>query len=105
MALNTACGNSTGSNRIEKGKFVNLLDLFQGRREKGLCDLLCGVLSDDWAILVYVEVYSPVMSVDLILWGAGPILRNGCGFWGHNVCIHSLIHSFIHSFIREMSAG
>ena len=48
--------------------------------------------------------YSPVMSVDLILWGAGPILRNGCEFWGHNVCIHSLIHSFIHSFIREMSA-
>ena len=48
--------------------------------------------------------YSRVVSVALILWGVGLILRNGCGFWGHIVLIHSSIHSFIHSFIREMSA-
>ena len=35
--------------------------------------------------------YSRVMSVVLILWGAGPILRNGCGIWGH---------TFIHSFVK-----
>ena len=47
-----------------------------------------------WFMLIS---YSRVVSVVLILWGVGLILRNGCGFWGHKV--------FIHSFIREMSAG
>ena len=42
--------------------------------------------------------YSRLVIVVLILWGLGPILRNGCE-------IYSFIHSFIHSFIREMSAG
>ena len=45
--------------------------------------------------------YSRVVSVFLILWGFGPIVRNGCGYWEHKV----FIHSFIHSFTREMSAG
>ena len=27
----------------------------------------------------YVDIYSRVVSVVLVLWGVGPILRNGCG--------------------------
>ena len=50
LSLNPACGDSTKSNRIEKGKFVYLLDLFEGRLEKVQCDLMCGVPLDDWAI-------------------------------------------------------
>ena len=37
--------------------------------------------------------YSRVVSVVLILWGFGPIIRNGCGYWEHKVFIHSFIHS------------
>ena len=47
FSLNPACGDSTVSNRIEKGKVVYLLDLFEERWEKGQCDLVCGVLLDD----------------------------------------------------------
>ena len=32
-----------------------LLDLFEGRWEKGQCYLVCGVLLDDWVMLVYVD--------------------------------------------------
>ena len=74
LRFNHACGDSTGSKRIEKDKVVYLLDLFEGRWEKEQCDLLCGVLLDYWAMLVY----SRVVSVLLIDWGVGPILRNGC---------------------------
>ena len=35
LRLNHACGDSTGSKRIEKDKVVYLLDLFEGRWEKG----------------------------------------------------------------------
>ena len=38
LSLNPACRDSTGSNLIEKGKVVYLLDLFEGRWEKGQCD-------------------------------------------------------------------
>ena len=34
LSLSPACGDLTGSNRIEKGKAVYLLDLFEGRLEK-----------------------------------------------------------------------
>ena len=47
LSLNPACGDSTGSKRIEKYKVVNLLDLFEGRWEKGQCDLVCVVHLDD----------------------------------------------------------
>ena len=56
LSLNPVCGGSTGSNRIEKGKVVYLLDLFEGMWEKGQCDLVCVVLLDDWAMLVYIDV-------------------------------------------------
>ena len=29
-----------------------LLDSFEGRGEKGQCDLVCGALLDDWVMLV-----------------------------------------------------
>ena len=100
LSLYPACGDSSGSNRIEKGKLVYLLDLFEGRWEKGQCDLVCGVLLDDWAMLVYVDV----------LFTCGECSFNSLGSWSYskewiwNLGVQS-IHSFIHSFIREMSAG
>ena len=32
-----------------QGRVSLLLDLLEGRGEKGLCDLVCGLLVDDWA--------------------------------------------------------
>ena len=34
---------------------------------------------DDWVIGGFVDIYSRVVSVVLVLWGVGPILRNGYG--------------------------
>ena len=48
MIWESACGDSTGSNQIEKDKVVHLLDLFVGMREKGQCDLVFGGPLDDW---------------------------------------------------------
>ena len=56
LGLNPACGDSTGSTRIEKDKVVYLLDLMEGRCEKGQCGLVCAMLLDDLAMLVYVDV-------------------------------------------------
>ena len=47
FSLNPACGDSTGSKRIEKDKVVDLVDLFEGRLEKEQCDLVCVVHLDD----------------------------------------------------------
>ena len=41
-----------------------------------------------WFMLIS---YSRVVSVVLILWVVGLILRNRCGFWGHKVFIHSFV--------------
>ena len=49
LSLNPASGDSTGSNRIEKDKLLYLLDSFEGRWEKGQCDLVCVAPLDDWA--------------------------------------------------------
>ena len=38
---NPTCGDSTGSSWTEKDKVLYLLDLFEGKREKGQCDLVC----------------------------------------------------------------
>ena len=62
---------------------------------------MCEVVLDDWTMLVYVDVLFTCDECSFDSLGVGPILRNGCGFWGRKV----FIHSFIHSFIREMSAG
>ena len=76
LRLNHVCGDSTGSKRIEKDKVVYLLDLFEGRWEKGQCDLVCAAHLDNRANMLM--SYSRAVSVVLILWGVGPILRNGC---------------------------
>ena len=34
---------------------------------------------DDWVNGGYVDIYSRVVSMVLVLWGVGPNLRNGCG--------------------------
>ena len=34
---------------------------------------------DDWVIGGFVDIYSRVVSVVLVLWGVGPILGNGYG--------------------------
>ena len=46
---NLACGASAGSKWIEKDKVIYLLDLFEGRGEKELWDLVCGASLDHWA--------------------------------------------------------
>ena len=88
--------NSTGSNRIEKGKVVYFLHLFEGTWEKEQCDLVCGVLLDDWVMLVYVDV----------LLTCGKYSFNSLGSWSYSKewvwilgtqSIYSFIHSFIHS--------
>ena len=63
---------------------VYLLDLLEERGEKGQCDLVCvcGGSLDDWAIamglvLVMLMSYSRVVRLIFVLWGVGPILRNG----------------------------
>ena len=38
-----------GVTGLRKTRVVYLLDLFEGRGEKGQCDLVCGVPLDDWA--------------------------------------------------------
>ena len=92
LSLNPACGDSTGSNQIEKGKVVYLLDLFEGRWEKGQCDLVCGVLLDDWAMLVYVDVLFMCSF-------------NSLGSWSYSKEWLWNLGTHIHSFIREISAG
>ena len=73
LSLNPTCGDSTGSNRIEKGKVEYLLYLFEGRWEKGQCDLVRGKLLDDWAMLVYVDV----------LFTCGECSFNSLGSWSN----------------------
>ena len=73
---NPTCGDSAGRQQIGKD-IVYLLDLFKGMGKKGRCDLVYGAPVDDWVndglcwFLIQV-------SMILILWGAGPILKNGC---------------------------
>ena len=100
FSLNLACGDSTGSNRIEKGKVVYPLDLFEGRWKKGQCDLVYRVLLEDWAMLVYVDV----------LFTCDECSFNSLGSWSYSkewvwILGTKSIHLFIHSFIREISAG
>ena len=74
LSLNPACGDSNGSNQIEKDKVLYLLDLFERRWENGHCDLLCGVLLDYWTMLVYVDV----------LFTCGEYSYNSLGSWPYS---------------------
>ena len=69
---------------MKKTIVVYLLELFEERGEKGQCDLVCvcGGSLDDWAnamglVVVMLMSYSRVVSLVFVLWGVGPILRNG----------------------------
>ena len=96
LSLNPACGDSTGSNQIEKDKVVYLLDLFEGRWENRQCDLVCGVLLDDWAMLVSVDV----------LFTCGECSFNSLGSWSYSKewvwnLGTQIIHSFIPSYVKS----
>ena len=69
-----------GVTELKKTRLVYLLDLSEGRGEKGQCDLVC--VKCLWMIGLMVVVlmsYSCVVSVVLVLWGVGSVLRNGYG--------------------------
>ena len=75
---NPTCGDSAGRNQIEKD-MMYLLDLFKGIGKKGHCDLVCGVPAVDDCVNAGLCWCLIQVSMILILWGAGPILRRGCG--------------------------
>ena len=70
-----------------------LLDSLEKRGEKRQCDLVCGALLDDWALLVYVDV----------LFTCGECSFNSLGSWSYskerawNLQTKSMLHCF-----REM---
>ena len=77
-----------------------LLDLFEGRWEKRQCDIVCGVLLVDWAMLVYFDV----------LFTCGECSFNSLGSWSYSkdwgtVLGTQSIHSFIHSFVKCQLGG
>ena len=65
---------------MKKIRLVYLLDLFQGRGEKGQCDLVC--VERLWMIglmVVMLMSYSRVVSVVLVLSRVGTVLRSRYG--------------------------
>ena len=65
--------------RLGVTRLVYLLDMFQGRWEKGHCDFVC--VERLWVIgpVVCMLSYSPVVHVVLVLLGVDPVLRSRCG--------------------------
>ena len=65
--------------RLGVTRLVYLLDMFQGRWEKGHCDFVC--VERLWVIgpVVVMLSYSPVVHVVLVLLGVDPVLRSRCG--------------------------
>ena len=62
---------------MKKIRLLYLLDLFEGKGEKGQCDLVC--VERLWMIglmVVMLMSYSRVVSVVLVLLGVGPVLRS-----------------------------
>ena len=45
-----------------------------------------GAPLDDWVHGGYIDICSQVVSLVLVLWGVGPILRNGYGNKKQKVC-------------------
>ena len=89
-----------GGKYVKFNNNVYLLDLFEGRWEKGQCDLVCRVLLDDWAILVYVDVlftYDKCSFSFLVSLSYSKEWVRILGAQSIHAFIHSLIHSFIHS--------
>ena len=70
----------TGNTGLKKIRLLYLLDLFEGRGEKGQCDLVC--VEHLWMIglmVVMLMAYSRVVSVVLVLSGVGLVLRSRYG--------------------------
>ena len=70
----------TGNTGLKKIRLLYLLDLFEGRGEKGQCDLVC--VEHLWMIGLLVVIlmsYSRVVSVVLVLSRVGPVLRSRSG--------------------------
>ena len=58
---------------MKKTRVVYLVDMFEGRREKGQCALVRVERLQMIGLLVVMLVsYSRVLSVVLVLWGFGP---------------------------------
>ena len=69
-----------GITRLKKTRVLYLLDLFEGRGEKGHCDLvLVERLQMIGLMVVILMFYSSVVSVVLVLWGVSPILTSKYG--------------------------
>ena len=59
----------------------------RGEGGNGQCDLVRAErLQMIGLMVVMLMYYSPVVSVDFVLLGVGPILRNGHGIYGQKVC-------------------
>ena len=72
-----------GVTRLKKTRVVYLLDLFEGRGKNGQCDLVRAERLQMIVLMVVMLMsYSRVGNVVLVLWGVGPILRNGYGIYG-----------------------
>ena len=77
----------TGSKKI---RLLYLLDLLEGRVEKGQCDLVC--VECLWVvglIMVMLMSYSNVVSVVLVLLGVGPVLSRWEFEWQKVCCLVS----------------
>ena len=73
---NPTYDDSTVRTRMKKIRLLYFLDLFDGRGEKGQCDLVC--VERLWMtrlMVVMLTSYSHVVSVILVLTRVGPILR------------------------------
>ena len=67
-----------GVTGLKKARVVYLLELFEGKREKGQCDLVRAErLQMIRLMAVMFMSYSRVVSVVLVLWLVGLILKNG----------------------------
>ena len=66
-----------GVTGLKKIRLLYLLGLFQGRGEKGQCDLVCGASLGDWANGGYVDVLFTCGECGFSYFG--PVLRSGCG--------------------------
>ena len=66
-----------GLTELQKTRVVYLLDLFEERGENGQCDLVrVEGLTMIRLMVVLLMSYSRAVSVVLVLWGVGPILKN-----------------------------
>ena len=66
-----------GLTELKKTRVVYLLDLFEERGENRQCDLVrVEGLTMIRLMVVLLMSYSHAVSVVLVLWGVGPILKN-----------------------------